>query len=104
MAGNVIQMDYEYVQGVAKGFLAAKAMVTAVANAVWGILEAIKTGTFVGWLMAPKFTAWQQNISNKQKNLEQLLQEYSDDLNAAVADHRKGDARAGRYFTRGIRL
>ena len=102
MANQVVQMDYEAIQGVAKGFYAAEQVVKAVAQIVIAILEAWKQVPFVGWALSAYYTQWQENIREKADALENLLHTMADNLLKAIGDHQKGDVAGKQYFMQGI--
>ena len=104
MAGQVVQMDYEVITAVSKGFAAAKLVVIAVSVVVIAQLEVYKAAAFMAPALVAKFTLWQQNIRDKTKKLADMLQEFSDDLAKAVDDHKRGDVAGKQYFMKGIRL
>ena len=104
MAGNVVQMDYERVEGVAKSFDNSRTIVNMVAKAVIGTLDSIKSALFFAPAIVARITQWQQDIRQKTKTLSDKLEEMAGDLRDAIEDHKRGDVAGKKYFMKGIKL
>jgi hypothetical protein len=104
MADTVVQMNYDRVEGVAKGFDVAEQIVSAVAQLVIQTLEMMKSAPLVGQLIAPRLTQWQQDIREKSRALMKKLNEMAQDLRDAIEDHKRGDVAGKKYFMKGVRL
>ena len=104
MSGNVVQMNYDRTEGVAKGFDMARMIVNAVAMVVLAQLEVMKASAFMAPPIVARITQWQQDIRQKTKTLSDKLEEMAKDLRDAINDHKRGDVAGKQYFMKGIRL
>lgn len=103
MATQVVQMDYEVIQGVSDGFKAAQAAVQAVAAAMIAVvLGYAASALFTCPPLVTYYLQWAKLIQDKSKKLADKLEEISDDLKQAIGDHRGGDVAGKSYFMKGI--
>jgi len=97
MAGQVVEMDYPVMQNVAKGFRTQADVMNAIGKALVLMFEALeKALTFIG--LGAYFGRCKDATKKKTEELVKTLQEFGQDIDNAVNDHKKGDFEGKSYF------
>ncbi len=104
MASSVVEMDYEVVEGVAKGFDTAHEMLQAISQALKVAIESLRAASFVSFGTTAALEQTLEFFKKIADNLMKLCVEFADKLRKAIGDHKRGDYKAGAYFEKGITL
>lgn len=103
MAGQVVQMDYQVIGDVSKGFGTARDTLTTVGKVLEALVQVLRATAFFGAVMNLALANYLDVIKQKVQKLAKLCDEFSKDLAAAISDHKKGDVQGKRYFGEGVR-
>jgi len=103
MAGQVVQMDYQVIGDVSKGFGTARDMLTTIGKVLEALVQVLRASAFFGAVMNLALANYLDVIKQKVQKLAKLCDEFSKDLAAAINDHKKGDVQGKRYFGEGVR-
>lgn len=97
MAGQVVEMDYPVMQSVAKAFRTQADVMNAVGKAAVLLFEALeKALSFIG--LGAYYGRCKDATRKKTDELVKTLNEFGDDIDAAIQDHKKGDFQGKSYF------
>lgn len=102
MAGNVVQMDYEVISSVSKGFDTANQMLTTIGKVLEALITVLRMSAFFSFGTSAALAQYLDVIKGKVNNLAKLCSEFSGDLARAITDHKKGDVTGKRYFGEGV--
>jgi hypothetical protein len=103
MAGQIVQMDYQAIGNVSKGFQAAKAMLTGVGKMLEVLINVLRATAFFSFGTSAALANYLDVIKQKVNKLAKLCEEFAGDLDRAIGDHRNGDFQGKRYFGEGVR-
>jgi len=103
MAGQVIQMDYEAIEKVAKTYDNTAKTLTAIGKALKIAIEILRATAFLSAGTALALANYLENILKKVNKLIKLCNEFAGDLRRAVQDHKNGDSKGKSYFGEGVR-
>jgi hypothetical protein len=102
MAGNVVQMDYEVISDVSKGFKTAQEGLTTVGKVLEALIQVLRAMAFLSMGTSAALAQYLDVIKGKVNNLAKLCSEFSSDLARAIDDHKKGDVKGKKYFGEGV--
>lgn len=103
MAGQIVQMDYQAIGNVSKGFQTAKDTLTAVGKVLEVLINALRAAAFFSFGTSAALANYLDVIKQKVNKLAKLCEEFAGDLSRAIGDHRNGDFQGKRYFGEGVR-
>lgn len=103
MAGDVVQMDYEVMMNVSKGFETQASALEKVSKVLQALINILRTMAFLSGGTAAALARYYEVIKQKIDILAKLCREFSSDLARAVDDHKKGDIKGKSYFGEGVR-
>lgn len=103
MATQVVQMDYQVVGEVSKGFSTSKDVLTTVGKVLEVLIGILRAAAFFSLGTSAALATYLENIKNKVNKLASLCNEFSQDLSRAIQDHKNGDIKGKRYFGEGLR-
>jgi len=98
MAGQVVQMDYEVIGDVSKGFTERSQQAKIIGQVTNGIITALLANPFVSMTVGPLLRQINQAVQKKTKDISTTCDEFAKDLKDAIGDHRKGDFEGKTYF------
>jgi hypothetical protein len=104
MAGSVVQMDYNVISEVSKGFGTAADVLTTVGKVLEVLIGILRATAFFSAGTSLALANYLDVIKGKVNNLAKICREFSGDLARAIDDHKKGDVTGKRYFGQGITL
>ena len=103
MATQVVQMDYEVVLAVSKGFAGVAQALRMIAKVLEGLIQILRAMAFASLGTSLALANYLENIKNKIEALAKICEEFAGDLDRAVKDHQRGDIKGGSYFGEGVR-
>ncbi len=99
MAGNVVQMDYQVIGDVSKGFSTASQVLTTVGKVLDALVQILRATAFFSFGTSAALAQYLDNISQKVQNLANICeQRFAQPLMGAISDHRNGDVQGKSYF------
>jgi len=98
MAGSVVQMDYEVIGDVSKGFTERSQQSKIIGQVTNTIITALLANPLVSMTIGPLLRQINQAVQKKTKELSQLCDEFAKDLKEAIKDHKNGDFEGKSYF------
>jgi hypothetical protein len=105
MAGQVVQMDYQVIGNVSKGFSDASQALTAVGKVLDAAVQVLRAAAFLSFGTTLALAQYLENIETQVNKLATDCEEkFAKPLSAAIGDHRRGDVQGKNYFGRGINL
>lgn len=102
MATQVVQMDYEVVTAVSKGFDAAAQSLRTVAKVLEVLINILRQMAFASMGTSLALANYLENIKKMIEELAKVCDEFAGDLARAVTDHKKGDIKGKSYFGEGV--
>ena len=101
MADQVVEMDYDEIQKVADEFKEDADKNRMIAKILEGIIAMLKV---VAWMAAfiQKIVDWLEGIKSALENLAKIDEEFSADLEFAIARHKAGDIQGMSRFGEGV--
>ena len=102
MATQVVQMDYEVVTAVSKGFSAAATTLRTVATVLEALIQILRAMAFASMGTSLALANYLDNIKRQIEALAKVCDEFAGDLARAVTDHKKGDIKGKAYFGEGV--
>ena len=102
MATQVVQMDYEVVTAVSKGFGLQAQTLRTVAKALEIAINILRAMAFASLGTSLALANYLDTIKQKVEALAKVCEEFSGDLAQAVNDHKKGDVKGKSYFGEGV--
>lgn len=90
MASQVVEMDYDVMEAVAKGFDAAAETSRAIAKVLQTLVTILKANFFMR-MFYEALIRWLEGIQRALENLAKVCEEFGKDLRLAVQYHRQGD-------------
>lgn len=98
MAGQVVQMDYEVIGQVSKGFTERSAQAKLIGQVTNTIITALLANPFVSMTIGPLLQRINTLVQKKTQDISKTCDEFASDLKKAIGDHKKGDVAGKRYF------
>lgn len=102
MATQVVQMDYEVVTAVSKGFDAAAQSLRTVAKVLEVLINILRATAFASMGTTLALARYLENIKKMIEQLAKVCDEFANDLARAVNDHKRGDIKGKSYFGEGV--
>jgi hypothetical protein len=102
MAGQLVQMDYQVMSEVSKGFSTAAQMLTTIGKVLEALVQVLRAMAFASMGTSLALANYLDVIKGKVNNLAKVCTEFSQDLARAIDDHKKGDVTGKRYFGEGV--
>jgi len=103
MAGNVVQMDYNVIGKVSKGFGDASKILTQVGKTLQIAIGILRALAFLSAGTAAALAQYLEQIMQKVNKLAKICDEFCGDLARAIDDHKRGDYKGKSYFGEGVR-
>lgn len=97
-----VSMDYEAVEGVAKGFDATAKALRAVEKVLEMVIMQLRAAAAYTFGMTQVWVRYFEGIKKQVINVYKICEEFARDLRRAITDHRNGDFEGKRYFGEGI--
>lgn len=101
MGTQVVEMDYEVILAVSKGFDEAAEALRTIAKVLEKCIMILKANFFMR-IFYEALIRWLEGIKKALENLAKVCEEFAQDLDLAVQDHKRGDIEGKRYFGEGI--
>ena len=101
MADQVVEMDYDEIQKVADNFKEDADQCRMIAKILEGIIAVLKVVALIVPFIK-KLVNWMEGIKNALEKLAKVEEEFSDDLEFAIAAHKKGDYAGMSRFGEGV--
>jgi hypothetical protein len=99
MAGQVVEMDYQVIGDVSKGFSTASQVLTTVGKVLEALVQILRATAFFSMGTSAALAQYLDNIKQKVENLANICENrFAQPLMAAIGDHRKGDVQGKSYF------
>ena len=102
MAQQVVEMDYDEIQKVADNFKEDADKCRMIAKILEGVIAVLKA-SFFAQIFMKKLIDWLEGIKKALENLAKVEEEFSDDLEFAIARHKVGDYQGMSKFGEGIK-
>lgn len=102
MASTVVEMDYDVMNAVSKGFKGVATSLKAIGKALEVAIQILRAAAFASMGTSLALANYLDVIKQKVEKLAGICEEFATDLAQAINDHRKGDVRGKRYFGEGI--
>jgi uncharacterized protein YukE len=90
MASQVVEMDYDVMQAVAKGFDTAAETCRGIAKVLQTLVTILKANFFLR-MFYEAVIRWLEGIQKALENLAKVCEEFGKDLRLAVQYHKQGD-------------
>jgi hypothetical protein len=104
MASAVVEMDYDAMENIAKGFDTANDVLSMIDKALEVAIQSLRAASFVSFGTTEALAKTLEFFQKIVQNLQKVCTEFARDIRDAVRDHRTGDYKAGSYFKKGITL
>ncbi len=101
MGTQVVEMDYDVITAVSKGFEQTAEALRIIAQVLDTLVTAMKA-SFLLRVFLEAVIQWLEGISDALENLAGVCEEFAGDLANAVKFHQQGDVSGGRFFQGGI--
>jgi hypothetical protein len=98
MAGQVVQMDYQVITNVSKGFDTQHQVLDATGKVLNVAIQALRAAAFWSLGTSLALANYLQVILDKVKKLSTVCVWFSKNLAQAVTDHQNGDVEGKHYF------
>jgi hypothetical protein len=98
---QVVEMDYDVILAVSKGFDEAAEALRTIAKVLEKVIMILKANFFMR-IFYEALIRWLEGIKKALENLAKVCEEFARDLELAVQDHKRGDIEGKRYFGEGI--
>lgn len=102
MATQVVEMDYNVIQAVSKGFAEAAETLRTMAKILEKAVQVLNAMAFFSFGITKALAQWLEGIQKAMENLAKICEEFSGDLARAIDDHKKGDIEGKSYFGEGV--
>lgn len=102
MATDVVEMDYDVIQAVSRGFHQISDALKKIGKALQIAVQILRATAFLSAGINEAMARWLEGIQKAVENLAKVCMEFSGDLARAITDHKKGDVKGRRYFGEGI--
>ena len=102
MATDVVEMDYDVIQAVSKGFSQVSDALKKIGKALQIAVQILRATAFLSMGINEALARWLEGIQKAVENLAKVCTEFSGDLARAINDHKKGDVKGRGYFGEGI--
>ncbi len=102
MATQVVEMDYDVIQAVSKGFNQVAEALKKIGKALQIAIQILRATAFASLGTGEAMARWLEGILKAVENLAKVCLEFSADLARAITDHKVGDIKGKRYFGEGI--
>jgi hypothetical protein len=102
MAGDEVQMDYDVIQAVSRGFSQVADQLKKIGKALEIAVQILRATAFLSLGINEALARWLEGIQKAVENLAKVCMEFSGDLARAITDHKVGDIQGKRYFGEGI--
>lgn len=102
MATDVVEMDYDVIQAVSRGFRQISDALKKIGKALQIAVQILRATAFLSAGINEAMARWLEGIQKAVENLAKVCMEFSGDLARAITDHKKGDIKGRRYFGEGI--
>ena len=103
MAHDVVQMDYDVMTNVSKGFSTQSKTLQTISKVLQGVIQVLRAMAFLSGGTSAALAQYYQVIKDKIDILAKICQEFAQDLSKAVTDHKNGDVKGKSYFGEGVR-
>ncbi len=103
MAHDVVQMDYDVMMNVSKGFDTQAQTLQAISKVLQGVIQVLRAMAFMSFGTSAALAQYYQVIKDKIDVLAKICQEFAQDLSRAVTDHKNGDIKGKSYFGEGVK-
>jgi hypothetical protein len=90
VAEQVVEMDYDEIQKVADNFKEDAEKCRMIAKVLEGVIAVLKA-SFFAQIFMKKLIDWLEGIKKALENLAKVDEEFSGDLEFAIARHKEGD-------------
>jgi hypothetical protein len=104
MAGQVVQMDYQVIGEVSKGFGTAADVLTTVGKVLEVLIGILRATAFFSAGTSLALANYLDVIKGKVNNLAKICKEFQGDLAEAIKFHKTGDTSGKKLFGQGISL
>jgi hypothetical protein len=101
MGTQVVEMDYDVIKAVSKGFEQTAEALRIIAQILEGLVNAMKA-SFILRIFLEAVIQWLEGIKEALNKLADVCEEFASDLSLAVKFHQQGDVSGGRFFQGGI--
>ena len=101
MAEQVVEMDYDEIQKVADNFKDDADKCNMIAKILEGIIVVLKVVAKI-FTLVEKIVQWMEGIKKALENLAKVDEEFSDNLEFAIARHKVGDFQGMSRFGEGV--
>ncbi len=102
MATQVVEMDYNVIQAVSKGFGEAAEALRTMAKILEKAVQILNAMAFLSAGITKALAQWLEGIQRAMENLAKICEEFSNDLARAIQDHKTGDIQGKQYFGEGL--
>lgn len=94
-----VSMDYEQIEGVAKGFDAIAAAMKAMEKVLEIVIQTLRAAAMFSFGMTEIWARFWENVKKEVINVGKQAEENASELRRAVTDHRNGDYLGKTYFS-----
>jgi hypothetical protein len=98
MAGQKVEMDYQVITSVSKGFDVQHTVLDATGKLLNIAIQALRAAAFFSMGTTLALANYLEVIMNKVNKLSQVCVWFSKNLAQAVTDHQNGDVAGKHYF------
>jgi hypothetical protein len=102
MAGQVVQMDYQVVGDVSKGFNTAAQTLSVIAKVLDALIQILRAMAFASLGTSLALANYLDVIKGKINNLVKICTEFAQDLAIAIKAHQDGDIKGRKFFGEGV--